>query len=114
MDLMLNAEVMYPVAQNYVHFWKQWTSRVRRGKSHCFKFFSDAIQILCINAAELFFAGYFYFLPGLVIYFISIFGQRALSTDIKIIDVAGIAEIDLKDFENNKAFLAYYNSVSKI
>lgn len=69
---------------------------------------------MSVKLAELYYAGYFYFVPMLCIAFVSLFGNRSLDTDIKAIGVPGIAEIDIKDFEGNKAFFSFYNSVNKI
>ena len=50
----------------------------------------------------------------MVIAFVSLFGNRAIETDIKQIGVAGIEEIKMKDFMKNESFLKYYNSVNKL
>jgi hypothetical protein len=97
-----------------VQDWPLFLSQIQAGKTKFWKLVSNFCQILYLKVVGFYYALYFYFLPFMVIAFVSLFGNRAIDTDIKQIGVAGIEEIKMKDFMKNESFLKYYNSVNKL
>ena len=94
---------------------KTWYNSIKKKSDTVINYANQLVHIITINFLKFFYTVvYFYFMPFLLIFFVSNYGRRRLSIDIDEIGVKGINFISPMHFVNNKHFANYYNEVNVI